>query len=145
MLQLCAEVSGRAGPSEGTLRMLLFVNEGGRYAAFPSSSPAPLPLAALLEMLTQSGEQLQKPQESPREEAGREGEVELWNALAVTYLQAELSEPSLSQPLPPPSQSVPPLFPTLPSVLFSPPSLTLPFIRLLTASPVVWTPHWSES
>lgn len=106
------------------------------------SSPAPSLLAALLEMLTRSGEQPQKPQESPREEAGREGEVEPWNALAVTYLQAELSEPSLSQPLPPTSLSHL-CFPLCP--LFWPPSPTLPFIRLLTASPRVWTPHWSDS
>lgn len=51
----------------------------------PRSNSPPSPQLSLAtgsgNVDTRSGEQPQKPQESPREEAGREGEVEPWNAL----------------------------------------------------------------
>lgn len=83
----------------GTLRMFLLGDKGGGMQTFPSSSAKntlrewmePPPPSALAvgsgNVDTLSGEQPQKPKESPWEDAGRGGEVEPWNALrGVSHL-----------------------------------------------------------
>lgn len=105
----------------GTLRMFLLVNGEGRYADLTffifrkhtKSEQTPIPpshLALLLEMLTHREESSPRNPRNPPEKTlgGRvRWSLGMHSEESVTYLQAELGEPSLSQPLPP-GQSVPP-------------------------------------
>lgn len=83
-------------PSSSVANMLI-VNEPR------SSRPSSLLASGPGNVDTWSREQPQKPQESPREVAGRRvrWSLGMHSEESVTYLLAELSEPCLSQPLPP--------------------------------------------
>lgn len=116
-----------------------------------AAPPPPLLVVRSGNVDTGSGEQPQKPQESPEKRLGgrMRWSLGMCSEDSVTYLLAELGEPCLSQPLPPRPACPPPPPPTFPlfcSLTYAnAPHLPSPPISFIDRLFAFLAPHWTVS